>query len=212
MFLEQPEDRFDLYPFIPYGTVPTVLKDDVMEQLMERLALYSIIPYGTVPTFLKDDVTEQLMELLALYSIIPYGTVPTFLKDDVTEQLMELLALYSIIPYGTVPTFLKDDVMEQLMERLGLTIPEYSPDLDPVRQLKQGRVPEIGTYNTRFPVWRIGNDIFRNRVHPQQMYRIPENRTNKKELKSWRSIFDSHDHSFHFFMNFRRLQKTEERT
>jgi hypothetical protein len=35
--------------------------------------------------------------------------------------------------------------MEQLMERLGLTIPEYSPDLDPVRQLKQGRVPEIGT-------------------------------------------------------------------
>jgi hypothetical protein len=36
------------------------------------------------------------------------------------------------------------------MERLGLTIPEYSPDLDPVRQLKQGRVPEIGTYNTRY--------------------------------------------------------------
>jgi hypothetical protein len=50
------------------------------------------------------------------------------------------------------------------MERLGLTIPEYSPDLDPVRQLKQGRVPEIGTYNTRYTLWRIRNDLFRIRI------------------------------------------------
>jgi hypothetical protein len=62
--------------------------------------------------------------------------------------------------------------MEQLMERLGLTIPEYSPDLDPVRQLKQGRVPEIGTYTTRYPMFRI-------RIQPQQMTWISEFKINK---------------------------------
>jgi hypothetical protein len=37
-----------------------------------------------------------------------------------------------------------DDVMDQLMERLGLDIPEYQPELDPVRLVRQGKLPESG--------------------------------------------------------------------
>ncbi len=84
---------------------------------------------------------------------------------------------------STVPTFLKDDVMEQLMERLGLTIPEYSPDLDPVRQLKQGRVPEIGTVHIPLGNQCSGSGKIYSgvRIQPYQALHIHEIRINKKK-------------------------------
>ena len=41
-----------------------------------------------------------------------------------------------------------DDVMGMLMERLGLAIPEYCPTQDPIKQIRQGRLPQSGQATT----------------------------------------------------------------
>ena len=37
-----------------------------------------------------------------------------------------------------------DDVMKLLMNKLGLDIPEYNPDTDPVRHVRFNRLPDVG--------------------------------------------------------------------
>lgn len=79
--------------------------------------------------------------------IIPAGNMPTYTKK---YQETGKLVICNLQPTKhlkkadlNIHTYV-DDVMKLLMNKLGLDIPEYNPDTDPVRHVRFNRLPDVG--------------------------------------------------------------------
>eukprot|EP00088_Acartia_fossae_P035025 TRINITY_DN3602_c0_g1_i2.p1 TRINITY_DN3602_c0_g1~~TRINITY_DN3602_c0_g1_i2.p1 ORF type:complete len:556 (-),score=130.90 TRINITY_DN3602_c0_g1_i2:286-1953(-) len=79
--------------------------------------------------------------------IVPAGNMPLYAKKYQENGKVVICNLQPTKHTGkadlNIHTYV-DDVMRKLFDKLGLSIPEYSPGQDPVKQVAQGELPECG--------------------------------------------------------------------